>query len=209
MAISPQSRLYARLQQEKAMYILMVHSFDCCFKVMSEYEEPEDADEETLEILMNGYSDVFKSKVETRQLVDDFQAEVERTQIKVAYFESSSVEIEKRLTQELNRRQSSDVAFLSSLLFGDRDFAPHWFPGVRQDLNLVSLPIVQQGARILSGIKLHSLFNVDEDAEDWNWDDPDIEDAFEGWWYARQFWYWKRLYLEAAAAREEILVGIN
>lgn len=206
MAISPQSRLYNRLQQEKAMYILFAQSFSCQFEVISEEDDPEDI-EETLEYLMEGSPDVFTSEAETRRLIDEFQAEIERADIRVAYLEKTHREIQDRLTQELNRRQSNDVSLLPNLFNGERYFVSGSFSlsSGGTELPLVSQPMVQQGARILSETNVRSLFEVDEDM------DCERLLNYRGYtreeYHARDFCYWKALYLEAAAAQEEILVG--
>ena len=199
-AIPPKSTLYKRLQQEKAFNILMITLFDYGCGIFRFFEIDHDEVEEILEWVIESHRDMLGSESEARRWINEFQSELERTrnlypgiEDRTALLEKSAGEIEKRLVQELNRRQVEDATeVVSRLLFGDQTLAPHLVLPEEDALELVSFPLVQEGARILQEVEPEMLFTRDE-----------------GWqgWCLEHFQEWRELYFAAAENQEEILVG--
>lgn len=77
-------------------------------------------------------------------------------------------------------------------MFGDQTLALHLVTPEEGTLGLVSLPLVQKGARILQEVEPEMLFTRDEDWQKW---------------YMEHFQKWRELYFTAAENKEEILVG--
>ena len=76
-------------------------------------------------------------------------------------------------------------------MFGEQTLAPHLSPA-DDSLELVSVSLVQEGAKILREITPEMLF-----ARDQRWEE----------WCLENFEEWRNLYIEAAEKSEEILVG--
>lgn len=200
-AIPPQSTLYKRLQQEKAFNTLMVYLFPYGNGVFRFFEIEHNEVEEILEWMIESRQDTLGSESEARYWINEFQSELERTrnlypgiEDRAALLEKSADEIEKRLVQELSRRQGKDATELvKRLMFGDQTFTPHFVTPIEyESLELVSLPLVQEGAIILREVEPEMLFIRDE-----------------GWqeWCMEQYEWLRELYLEAAENQEEILIG--
>ncbi|MBD2528482.1 hypothetical protein H6G97_02460 [Nostoc flagelliforme FACHB-838] len=106
-----------------------------------------------------------------------------------ASLEKTSVEIEKRLSQELSRRKVVNAdEIVEKLMFGDQTLAPLLL-STEESLGLISRELVSEGASIFRQIDPETLFARDESCFD----------DFEGW---------RDLYLLAAEKNEEILVGV-
>lgn len=199
-AIPPTSTLYEGLQQEKAFNTLMVSLFPYGCGIYRFFEIEGDEVEEILEWVIESNQDTFGSESEVRSWINEFQSELERTrnlypgiENRTASMEKSSYEIEKRLVQELTRRQGEDATdIVSRLMFGDQTLASHLVPPEGDVLGLISLPLVQEGARILQEVEPEMLFTEDEDWQKW---------------YMEHFQKWRELYFLAAENQEEILVG--
>lgn len=200
-AIPPKSTLYKRLQQEKAFNTLMVDLFPYGGGIFRFFEIEHDEVEEILEWMVESHQDTLGSESEARHWINEFQSELERTrnlypgiEDRTALLEKSSNEIQKRLVQELNRRQGEDASeVVNRLMFGDQTLASHLVTPEEGALGLVSLPLVQEGARILQEVEPEMIFARDE-----------------GWqeWYLAHFQEWRELYLAAAENHEEILVQV-
>lgn len=200
-AIPPKSTLYTYLQQEKAFNTLMVDLFPYGCGIFRFFEIEHDEVEEILEWVIESHQDTLGSEPEARCWINEFQFELERTrnlypgiEDRTALLEKSANEIEKRLVQELTKRQGEDAtSVVSQLMFGDQTLASHLVTPEEETLGLVSLPLVQEGARILQQVEPETLFTRDE-----------------GWqeWYMEHFQEWRELYFAAAENQEEILVGL-
>ncbi|MBN3883034.1 MAG: hypothetical protein V7K64_06835 [Nostoc sp.] len=199
-AIPPDSLLYARLQSQKALSILVVSLFPYGCGIFRFFEiEPEEINE-ILEDVIETHQETFGSELEADRVIAQFRSELRLT--RQAYpgiedrrtsLEKSSVEIEKRLSQELSRRKFANAhKIVEKLMFGDQTLAPTLL-SADESLGLISRELVSEGAGILRQIDPETLFARDEGRERW---------------YLDHFERWRDLYLSAAEKNEEILVGV-
>lgn len=115
------------------------------------FEIDPDEVEEILESVIKIHRDTLRSESEARYWFNEFQSELERTrnlypgiEDRTASLEKSANEIEKRLVQQLSRRQGKDATELvKRLMFSDQTFTPHFVKPIEYEaLELVSLPLV-------------------------------------------------------------------
>lgn len=199
-AIPPSSTFYARLQQEKAFSILMVSLFPYGCGIFRFFEIEAEEVNEILEEVIAEYQDTFSSESEANRLIAEFQTELIRTcqaypgiENRTALLEKSSVEIEQRLTQELQIKQVVNASeVVQRLLFGDQTLAPTLL-SAEDSLGLISRDLVREGASVLQQINPETLFKKEQDQEGG---------------YLDHFERWRSLYLTADEKNEEILVGI-
>jgi hypothetical protein len=200
-AIPPNSRLYARLQEDRAFNVLMVSLFPYGCGVYQFYTiEPEEKKEILDEIVERNHA-ALGSETEARQRIMEFLAELERTRVEFpgierrAYMiENCSSEIEQRLTQAFQKERADAAKLVQKVMFGDKLLAAHLRPPGEDILGLVSQPAVQEGAAALERL------------------DPDaFFPSGEGWreWYRENYGGWRQMYLETARHSEEILVGVT
>ncbi|MEH2144953.1 hypothetical protein [Nostoc sp.] len=194
-AIPPCSTLYARLQSEKALSILIVSLFPYGCGIFRFFEiEPEEINE-ILEDVIETHQETFGSQLEADWVVAELRSELRLTrqaypgiEDRTALLEKTSVEIEKRLSQELSRRKVANAdEIVEKLMFGDQTLAP--MLSTEESLGLISRELVSEGANIFRQIDSETLFTRDE-------------------WYFDDFKQWRDLYLSAAEKNEEILVGV-
>jgi hypothetical protein len=195
-AIPPSSTLYARLQREKALSILVVSFFPYGCGIFRFFEiDPEEIDE-ILQNVIETHQETFESELEADRVIAQLRSELRLTrqaypgiEDRTASLEKSSAEIEKRLSQELSRRKVANAdEIVEKLMFGDQTLAPTLL-SAEESLGLISSELVSEGASILRQIDPETLFARDE-------------------WYLDNFKQWKDLYLSAADKNEEILVGV-
>ncbi|MEH2170936.1 MAG: hypothetical protein V7K41_30660 [Nostoc sp.] len=195
-AIPPDSPLYACLQREKALSILVVSLFPYGCGIFRFFEiEPEEINE-ILEYVIETHQETFGSELETDRIIAELRSELRLTRQaypgikdRTASLEKSSAEIEKRLSQELSRRKFANAdEIVEKLMFGDQTLAPTLL-STDESLGLISRKLVSEGARIFRQIDPETLFARNE-------------------WYLDDFERWRNLYLSAAEKNEEILVGI-
>jgi hypothetical protein len=210
-AIPVDSLLYARLQQEKALSILMISLFTCGCGIFRFFEiNPEEIDEILADVIER-HRETFGSELEANQAIAEFRSELSRTrqaysgiedrmallekssiEIEMALLEKSSIEIEKRLLHELTKRQiANDSGIVKRLMFADQTLAPNLLP-VGESLGLISRELVSEGASIFRQINPETLFAIDEE--------------WEGWCLSH-LERWRGLYLAADENNEIILVG--
>jgi hypothetical protein len=199
-AIPPSSTLYARLQHEKTLSILVVSLFPYGCGIFRFFEiEPEEI-EEILADVIETHQETFGSELEAEQVIAEFQSELRRTrqaypgiEDRTASLENSSAEIEERLSQKLLRRQVANAdEIVKKLMFGDQTLAPTLLPA-EESLGLISRELVSEGASIFRQLDPETLFVRDE--------------GWEGW-YLDHLERWIGLYLSADEKNEEILVGV-
>ncbi|MEH1801847.1 MAG: hypothetical protein V7L13_22315 [Nostoc sp.] len=199
-AIPLDSLLYARLQSQKALSILVVSLFPYGCGIFRFFEiEPEEINE-ILEDVIETHQETFGSELEADGVIAQFRSELRLTrqaypgiEDRRASLEKSSVEIEKRLSQELSRRKFANAhKIVEKLMFGDQTLAPTLL-SADESLGLISRELVSEGAGILRQIDPETLFARDEGRERW---------------YLDHFERWRDLYLSAAEKNEEILVGV-
>ncbi|MHC5759348.1 hypothetical protein [Nostoc sp.] len=199
-AIPPDSLLYARLQSQKALSIIVVSLFPYGCGIFRFFEiEPEEINE-ILEDVIETHQETFGSELEADRVIAQFRSELRLTrqaypgiEDRRASLEKSSVEIEKRLSQELSRRKFANAhKIVEKLMFGDQTLAPTLL-SADESLGLISRELVSEGAGILRQIDPETLFARDEGRERW---------------YLDHFERWRDLYLSAAEKNEEILVGV-
>ncbi len=202
-AIPPSSRLYLRLQREKALNTLVVSLFSYGCGIFRFFEiEPEEIDE-ILGNVVEIHREIFESELGADWVVTELRSELTLTrqafpgiEDRTAMLEKSSEEIEKRLVQELSRKQVANAdEIVQKLLVGDRTFAPDLISIEEGDsLGLISRELVSQGASIFRQINPKTLFSTDEGREGWCLNQ--LEDL-------------KDLYLSAEENNEVILVGLE
>ncbi|OYD96822.1 hypothetical protein CDG76_08655 [Nostoc sp. 'Peltigera membranacea cyanobiont' 210A] len=194
-AIPPGSTLYARLQSQKALSILVVSLFPYGCGIFRFFEiDPEEINE-IFEDVIETHQETFGSELEADRVIAQLRSELRLTrqaypgiEDRRASLEKTSVEIEKRLSQELSRRKFANAdEIVEKLMFGDRILAP--MLSTEESLGLISRELVSEGASIFRQIDPETLFARDESC---------FED-FEGW---------RNLYLLAAEKNEEILVAV-
>ncbi|MEH2353509.1 hypothetical protein [Nostoc sp.] len=194
-AIPPGSTLYARLQSQKALSILVVSLFPYGCGIFRFFEiDPEEINE-IFEDVIETHQETFGSELEADRVIAQLRSELRLTrqaypgiEDRRASLEKTSVEIEKRLSQELSRRKFANAdEIVEKLMFGDRILAP--MLSTEESLGLISRELVSEGASIFRQIDPETLFARDESC---------FED-FEGW---------RDLYLSAAEKNEEILVAV-
>ncbi|MEH2180052.1 hypothetical protein [Nostoc sp.] len=194
-AIPPDSTLYARLQSEKALSILVVSLFPYGCGIFRFFEIEAEEINEILEDVIKTHQETFGSELEADRVIAQLRSELRLTrqaypgiEDRTASLEKSSVEIEKRLSQQLSRRKFADAdEIVEKLMFGDRTLAP--MLSTEESLGLISRELVSEGASIFRQIDPEILFATDE-------------------WYLDDFERWRDLYLSAAEKNEEILVGV-
>ncbi|WP_322668701.1 hypothetical protein [Nostoc sp. DedQUE09] len=134
-AIPPDSTLYARLQTQKALSILVVYLFPYGCGIFRFFEiEPEEIDE-ILEDVIETEQETFGSELEANRVIAQLRSELRLTrqaypgiEDRTATLEKSSAEIKERLSQELSRRKFANAdEIVEKLMFGDQTFAPTLF----------------------------------------------------------------------------------
>ncbi|MEH2201345.1 hypothetical protein [Nostoc sp.] len=195
-AIPPSSTLHSRLQREKALSLLVVSLFPYGCGIFRFFEiDPEEVNE-ILEDVIETHQETFGSELEADRVIAELRSELRLTrqaypgiEDRIALLEKTSVEIEKRLSQELSRRKFANAdEIVEKLMFGDRTLAPTLL-SIEESLGLISCELVSEGASIFRQIDPETLFARDESC---------FED----------FEQWRNLYLLAAEKNEEILVAV-
>ncbi|MEA5622594.1 hypothetical protein [Nostoc sp. UHCC 0251] len=195
-AIPPSSTLYARLQSQKALSILVVSLFPYGCGIFRFFEIDAEEINEILEDVIETHQETFGSELEADRVIAELRSELRLTrkaypgiEDRTALLEKTSVEIGERLLQELSRRKFANAdEIVEKLMFGDRTLAPTLL-STEESLGLISYELVNEGASILRQIDAETLFARDESC---------FED----------FERWRNLYLSAAEKNEEILVAV-
>lgn len=195
-AIPRGSTLYTRLQREKALSILVVSLFPYGCGIFRFFEIEAEEINEILEDVIETHQETFGSEREADRVITELRSELRLTrqaypgiEDRTASLEKTSVEIEKRLSQELSRRKFANAdEIVEKLMFGDQTLAPTLL-STEDSLGLISRELVSEGASILRQIDPETLFARNE----WCFDD---------------FKRWRNLYLLAAEKNEEILVAL-
>ncbi|OYD97232.1 hypothetical protein CDG77_07710 [Nostoc sp. 'Peltigera membranacea cyanobiont' 213] len=195
-AIPPSSTLYARLQREKALSLLVVSLFPYGCGIFRFFEiDPEEVNE-ILEDFIETHQETFGSELEADRVISELRFELRLTrqaypgiEDRTALLEKTSVDIGERLSQELSRRNVANAdEIVDKLMFGDKTLAPTLL-STEESLGLISYELVSEGASIFRQIDPETLFARDESC---------FED----------FERWRNLYLLAAEKNEEILVAV-
>lgn len=199
-AIPPGSTLYARLQREKALAVLMVSLFHIGDGIFRFFELPPNEVYEILGDVIEEHYETFGSELEADDAIAEFRSELRRTRQAYPGIETRRVSLEKtsskiaeRLSHELSRRQVTNAEeVVQRLMFGDQTFAPTLLP-VEEWLGLISREVVREGVSILRQINPEALF-----AKDGGWEE----------YCLNQLKSWKKLYLAADQKGEEILLQV-
>ncbi|MEH1814855.1 MAG: hypothetical protein V7K26_24695 [Nostoc sp.] len=187
--------LLAVPQSQKALSILVVSLFPYGCGIFRFFEiDPEEINE-ILEDVIETHQETFGSELEADRVISELRFELRLTrqaylgiEDRRASLEKTSVEIEKRLSQELSRRKFANAdEIVEKLMFGNRTLAP--MLSTEESLGLISRELVSEGASIFRQIDPETLFAKDESC---------FED----------FERWRNLYLLAAEKNEEILVAV-
>jgi hypothetical protein len=200
-AIPPSSTLYARLQHEKALSILVNDLFIYGSGIFSFFDEdPYGEVDEIIKGVVESHQDVFGSIDKSEKIINEFRAELYKTredypgiENRTAMIEKSVDAIEKCLTKQFVANQVRDAEEITErLLFGDQSFAPNLLAKKDEPLGLISRDLVHEGASLLRLVNPETLYTGD-----WLWDE----------WGLEHLKRWRDLYLVADEMNEEILVG--
>jgi hypothetical protein len=201
-AIPPSSTLYSRLQEEKALSILVSDLFSYGNGIFRFFEiDPEEIDE-ILEGVIETHQDVFDSTGKAEQIVAEFRFELDKTrqahpgiENRTAMIEQSVDEIEKCLVQQFKARQiQNPEEIVERLLFGDQSLSPDLLTEEDEPLGIISRELVREGASLLRQINPETLYTGDA-----KWDE----------WGLEHLKHWRELYFVADKIDEAILVGMG
>jgi hypothetical protein len=201
-AIPPSSNLYARLQCEKALSILVNDLFIYGNGIFNFFELDPDEVNEILEGVVEAHKDVFDSIDKSEKIITEFRSELNNTrksypgiETRTAMIEKSVDEIEKCLMQQLAARQINNAEeIIEKILFGDQSLLSNLLTEDDEPLSLISRDLVSEGASLLRLINPEDLYTGDV-----GWDE----------WGLEHLKYLRDLYLAADALNEEILVGVG
>jgi hypothetical protein len=195
-AIPTHSTFYTRLQEDRVFATLLFAFFPYgCGPFRFFEDDPYGENEEILQDAFEIYRDVLGPEPEARRCVAAYRSELERTraaypgiEYRHASLENCSQEVRERLTRELDRTRGDAAEFIDKLLFGDESMALS--PGSREgeELRLVSVSVVTEGAALFGPIEPATLF-------DDNWCQENYGD-------------WRRLLLETNGKLEALIYGI-
>jgi hypothetical protein len=204
-AVPPSSALFKRLERDKAFVTLMAALFHRGAGVFYFFDELEDNErEEILQSVIKHRQERLGPKPEARRLIEEFRQELARTRLDYPGVERRRGSLDKisflvaeRLTQALKPGRKYGEKFVDKLIYGDRTLGktdPDNAQTMPEDLDntvgVISAPLVQEGANVLSGLKAEELFGNDLV---WQWEN---------------FQEWRRLFQEAAAAGDALLAGV-
>jgi hypothetical protein len=200
-AIPPQSRLYARLQEDRAFNALMASLFPYGGGIFRFSEIEPEGVEEILDDVVQRQRAALGPGPAARRRIAEFLAELERTRAefpgierRTAMLEKCSPEIEERLIRALQHVRTDAAELTRHVLFGDKELAAHLRQPGEDILGLVSLPVVREGAAALERLRPEELFPSGEGREEW---------------YRDNYLRWRQVYREAAEHAEELLVGVS
>jgi len=153
--------------------------------------------EDTLQEVVDRCRDVLGPEPEARRWIDEFRLELERTRSahpgvegRECWLEKTYHVIEQRLQDRLLvTRGRNTWKFVSTLMFGDQKLGQDLSIQAEDRLGLVSPALVREGAQALRPLDAEALFADDGDR------------------CTEDFLRWRRLYQEAAAEGEALLVG--
>ena len=201
-AAPPASALFQRLERDRAFASLMAALFPYgqgVFLFFSETEAEERA--KILDCAIEERGSRLGSPPEARAAIEEFRQELERTRLahpgverRRCTLEYTSFIIEKQLVEALKPVRPGAARFVRGLVYGDRVLGKSGGGGIeaimedqRNTVGAVSPALVREGARVLC--------------------EPGAGTLFGGVWQLESFQDWRRLYWEAAAQGEALLVG--
>jgi hypothetical protein len=130
--IPPQSRLYERLQEDRAFNILMAYLFPHGGGIYRFSEIDREEVEAVLNDVVERYRAALGPEPEARRRIADFLAEVERTRAEFpgierrwAMLEKCSEEIEERLTRAFQNVRTDAAELTRKVMFGGQSLAAH------------------------------------------------------------------------------------
>jgi hypothetical protein len=190
-AIPEGSRLFSRLRANRRLATLMDQFFPSASRPLDLYEAGEDEVVEVLEAVVEMEGGLFASPADAGQALAELREEIARAEVqhpgliaRTAFLNKSQDDIEVRLVKRLTKRGRADAAaFVDALLFGAEDFAEGF------QARLVPSELVAEAAAALRDVEPELLFGAAE--EDYHRED---------------YRAWRRLYLEAGARGEAVLV---
>ncbi len=201
-AVPPASALFQRLERDRAFAALMAALFPHGQGVYLFFRETEAGERaKILECAIEERACRLGSPPEAREAIEEFRQELERTRLanpgiehRRCSLEYTSFIVEKQLVEALKHVHASAARFVRGLIYGDRVLGKSGAAGVeaimedqRNTVGAVSQALVRDGAQVLCG--------------------PEAEGLFGGVWQLESFQDWRRLYWEAAARGEALLVG--
>jgi hypothetical protein len=207
-AIPPSSRLFERLQSDRAFVSLMGALFPYGSGVFHCFEELATAErEEILRASIDDHGAFLGSEPDATRLIEAFRLELEQTRLSFpgieqrrCSLEKISLQVEERLTEVLKQDRGDAAIFAGKLVYGDKVHGA--VAGMKDDpLEFLNDPaslcagyaspaLVKEGAEALSGLDAEALF-VDEHV-----------------WVLQQFQRWRGLYVDAASHGDALCVGV-
>jgi hypothetical protein len=208
-AVPPSSALFNRLQNDKAFVTLMAVLF--CYGGGAFFFF-DDLDSTEREKILESVIDTRQRKLgrgpKARRLIEEFRLELERTRLaypgvehRKCSLEKTSFVVEERLSEALKLVRRDAMEFVKRLMWGDqslgRDGAldlegdfENAMMDMEDSLGLVSPALVREGALVLREVDAVNAFFRDRV------------------WEFESFRRWRRLYQDAAAQGEALLVGV-
>lgn len=154
---------------------------------------------DTIKTLRTAYPKIFRSRAEVRDSIKRFNTEANQAvsdnrYSKLHYYDEIwtclSIEFSKR--EEFSRLEARDMQLVvDRLMWGDQNFEPNHAPE-RSPLTVISVELVQEGAKLLQTLRSEALFTRTGEREE----------------LCLEFERWRRMYIAAAEHQEIILVGI-
>ena len=201
-AVPPASPLFQRLERDKAFASLMAALFPYGRGVYSFFGEMEAAEgAKILRCAMQERQSRLGPAPEARRAIGEFRQELERTRTanpgiehRRCILEYTSFIIEKQLAEALKPVRAGAARFVRGLLYGDRVLGKSGATGIesimedqKNTVGAVSPALVLEAAEIFHA--------------------PDAGAMFASLWQVENFQDWRRLYGDAAAHGEALLVG--
>jgi hypothetical protein len=214
-ALPPASALFQRLERDRAFVTLMASLFPYGCGVFFFFNELEAGErEEILKLVIRNRQSRLGPEPEARRLIEEFREELERTRREYPGIEGrrSSLEktsrlIEQRLKEALQLVRADAEKFAGHLMYGNgtlgkpdagyiegllekNDFETLSYE-MENTVGVISAPLVQEGAQVLSELNGELLFADDQE-----------------WYELTSFRCWRQLYQDAAAAGDALLVKV-
>lgn len=197
-ALPEQTTLFECLRSNRKISTLFARLFPNGKGIFYIKELDEDELDEILDWIAS--EQLFSSRTEVEQVMNELSAELERTKAshqgvaeRTAYLEKSQYRIQELLSQELKRREHNATSeLIEKLLYGSEALAPEFFDSDDNLLYLVPSKVVKEGAEVLREIEPENLFGSEGELEQY---------------YRQDFEQWKAFYLQASDNEEAVLVS--
>jgi hypothetical protein len=208
-AVPPSSRLFERLLSDQAFITLMTDLFQYDDGIYFFFDRISDTEREKIfQWIIESRRSALGDAAEARRLIDAFRREVERTlqawpgiEQRGCRLYKTALEIQMRMSEALRDVRDDADSFVGRIVNGDQWLGISGSPDPMDALNGIALnssALVKEGARIIGELNGEALFP----------EDPNPRRSWARDWVLNDFKPWQRLYREAAAQGEALLVGV-